>query len=85
MSISKNRTPTDKRRQRGTTQSNKQRKGRGTMDEQQFMIELIFKPNGNGLRLPPEETRLLLAYISEILQKIAEAERQLAAQQNAAE
>lgn len=49
------------------------------MSEEQFLIDLIFKPNEPGLRLRPAETQLLLAYISEILQEIEEEEKQLAA------
>lgn len=40
------------------------------MDEQQFLIDVIFKPIEPGLRLRPEETQLLLAYIGEILKEI---------------
>ena len=37
---------------------------------EQFFIDMIFKPNESGLRLRPEETQLLLAYIGEILKEI---------------
>jgi hypothetical protein len=44
------------------------------MDEQQFLIDLVFKPIELGLKLRPEETQLLLAYIGEILKEIEEEE-----------
>ena len=40
------------------------------MHEQQFLIDLIFKPIEPGLKLRSEETQLLLAYIGEILKEI---------------
>ena len=43
---------------------------------EQFLIDLIFKPNEKGLRLRPAETQLLLAYIGEILKEI-ELEEQM--------
>ena len=45
------------------------------MSEQQFLIDLVFKPNDSGLRLRPAETQLLLAYIGEILKEVEEAEQ----------
>jgi len=39
-------------------------------DENKFLIELIFKPNENKLKLRPAETQLLLAHIGEILREI---------------
>ena len=45
------------------------------MSEQQFLIDLVFKPNDSGLRLRPAETQLLLAYIGEILKEIENEER----------
>ena len=46
-----------------------------TTNEERFLIDLIFKPNEPGLILGPEETQLLIAYISEILREIAEEEK----------
>ncbi len=40
------------------------------MNEQQFLINLIFKPNEPSLKLRLEESQLLLAYIGEILAEI---------------
>jgi len=40
------------------------------MEEQKFLIDLIFKPNNQGLKLRPAETQLLLSYISEILKEV---------------
>ena len=45
------------------------------MDEQQILLELIFKPIEPGLKLRPTETQLLLAYIGEILKEIEAEER----------
>jgi hypothetical protein len=45
------------------------------LDERQFLIDLIFKPNEPGLKLRPEETQLLLSYIGEILKEIEAEER----------
>jgi hypothetical protein len=45
-----------------------------TMDEQQFLIDVIFKPIEPGIRLRPEETQLLLAYMGEILKGIENEE-----------
>ena len=42
-------------------------------NEKQFMIDLVFKPDGTGLKFRPEETQLLLAHISEILKAVEEA------------
>ncbi len=61
----------------------------GTMDQQplneeQFLIDLIFKPKEPGLRLRIEETQLLLAYIGEILREIAEEENLINQKQNEA-
>ncbi len=39
-------------------------------NEQQFLIDLVFKPTEPGLKLRPAETQLLLAYIGEILKEI---------------
>ncbi len=46
-----------------------------SMNEQQFLIDLIFKPSEPGLRLRPAETQLLLAYMGEILKEIEEEEK----------
>ena len=40
------------------------------LNEQRFLIDLIFKPNEPGLKLRPEETQLLLSYIGEILEEL---------------
>jgi len=45
------------------------------LNEQQFLIDLIFKPNEARLKLRPQETQLLLAYIGEILKEIEEEEK----------
>jgi hypothetical protein len=42
---------------------------------EQFLIDLIFKPNEPGLRLRPAETQLLLAYIGEILKELESDEK----------
>ena len=47
------------------------------MDEQQFLIDLVFKPNETGLRLRPTETQLLLAHIGEILKEVEAEEKQM--------
>ena len=49
--------------------------GEPGMDEQQFLIDLVFKPLEPGLRLRPEETQLLLAYIGEILKEVENEEK----------
>ena len=51
------------------------------MNEQQFLIDLIFKPKAEGLRLRPAETQLLLAYIGEILKEVKAEEEQMSAAQ----
>jgi len=38
--------------------------------DEQFFLDMIFKPKESGLRLRPAETQLLLAYIGEIFRKI---------------
>jgi hypothetical protein len=48
--------------------------------EQQFLVDLIFKPNENGLKLRTEETQLLLAYIGEILKEVEEEEKQISSE-----
>lgn len=53
--------------------------------EQQFVINLVFKPKEPGLRLRPAETQLLLAYMGEILREIEEEERLIIAEEKAAE
>ena len=45
-------------------------KGVSMDEENNFLIELIFKPNENKLKLRPAETQLLLAHIGEILKEI---------------
>lgn len=49
-------------------------KGANMNNGQQFLIDLIFKPNEPGLKLRPAETQLLLAYIGEILKEVEEAD-----------
>ena len=39
-------------------------------EEQNFLIDLIFKPNKRGHKLRPEEIQLLLSYIGEILKEV---------------
>ena len=38
--------------------------------EQQFIIDLIFKPIEPGLKLHPDEVQLLLAHLGEILKEL---------------
>jgi hypothetical protein len=59
--------------------------GGNPMDEQQFLIDLVFKPKEPGLKLRIEETQLLLAYIGEILKEIEAEENKIIAEQTAAE
>jgi hypothetical protein len=40
------------------------------MDEQQFLIDLAFKPLVSGFTLTPEQSQLILAHIGEILEQI---------------
>lgn len=47
------------------------------MNEQQFLIDLVFKPSESGLRLRPAETQLLLAYIGEILSEVEIEEKRI--------
>lgn len=56
-----------------------------TINEERFLIDLIFKPNEPGLILRPEETQLLLAYIGEILREIAEEEKLIEQEQSTTE
>jgi hypothetical protein len=59
-------------------------KGGELMDnEQNFLIDLVFKPNENAFKLRPQETQLLLAYMSEILKEI-EAEEILIIEEHSA-
>jgi hypothetical protein len=44
-------------------------------NDQQFLLQLIFKPNETGLKLRPAETQLLLAYIGEILKEVKAEEK----------
>ena len=48
-----------------------------SLDEQRFIIDLVFKPEEPKLRLRPAETQLLLSYIGEILKEIEEEEKQM--------
>jgi hypothetical protein len=58
------------------------RKGRNAMSRENFdqanadnfLINLVFKPNG-GLKLRPAESQLLLAYIGEILKEVEDEEK----------
>lgn len=43
-------------------------------NEQQFIIDLIFKPIEPGFRIGPEEAQLLLAHLGEILRELEEEE-----------
>jgi hypothetical protein len=43
-----------------------------TICEDQYLIDLVLKPNENGIRSRPEEIQLLLAYIGEILREVGE-------------
>lgn len=43
---------------------------------QNILIELAFKPLVPNLKLRPQESQLLLAYIGEILKEIEEIEKQ---------
>jgi len=54
------------------------------VEERQFLIDLIFKPNEPGLRLRPAETQLLLAYMGEILKEIEEEEKLIIEEEKAA-
>ena len=47
------------------------------MNEQDFLIDLVFKPKPNGMKLYPAEIQLLLAYIGEILKEVEEEEQRL--------
>lgn len=47
------------------------------MNERQLIVELVFKPKPKGMKLYPEETQLLLAYIGEILKEVEEEEQRL--------
>jgi predicted RNA-binding protein len=47
------------------------------LNERQFIIELAFKPLVPNLKLRPQESQLLLAYIGEILKEIEEEERRI--------
>lgn len=52
-------------------------KQHAVINEPQFLVDLVFKPIAPSLKLRPEETQLLLAYIGEILKEIEEEERQI--------
>ena len=54
------------------------------INEQQFLVDLIFKPVESGLKLRPEETQLLLSYLGEILKEIQDEENLIAEVQNVA-
>lgn len=56
-----------------------------SIHEHNFLIDLIFKPNEPGLRLPLEESQLLLVYIGEILREIEIEDKRMIAEQNAAQ
>jgi len=45
---------------------------------QHILIELAFKPLVPNLKLRPQESQLLLAYIGEILKEIVEEENRIA-------
>ena len=44
-------------------------------NEQQFLIDLVFKPVEPGIKLRPEEIQLLLAYMGEILKELEDEEK----------
>ena len=44
-------------------------------DGVQFLIDLVFEPNGKGLNFGPTETQLILAHINEILREVEEEEQ----------
>ena len=44
---------------------------------QNFLIDLIFKPDEPGLKLRPQETQLLLSHIGEILMELEEEDQQM--------
>ena len=45
------------------------------MNEQQFLIDFVFKPSESGNRLRPQEMQLLLAYAGEILKELEAEEK----------
>ena len=47
------------------------------LGKQQFLIDLVLKPLEPGEKLRPAETRLLLAYIGEILQEVEIEEKRI--------
>jgi len=51
---------------------------------EQFLIDLIFKPNERGLKLRPAETQLLLSYIGEILKELEEEDKLIFEEEKAA-
>jgi hypothetical protein len=53
------------------------------MDEQKFLIDLVFKPIEPGLKLRPEETQLILSYIGEILKELEAEENAARNEENA--
>jgi len=59
------------------------KEGATPMDEAQFLINLIFKPEVPRLRLRPEETQLLLAYFGEILKEVEVEEQRIIEEQTA--
>ena len=46
-------------------------------EEGKGLVEITFKPEEPGSRLRPAETRLLLAYIGEILQEVEIEEKRI--------
>ncbi len=50
--------------------------------QQDFLIKLAFKPLVPNLKLRPQESQLLLAYIGEILKEIEEEEQAIKEQES---
>src|SRR5271154_687630 len=47
-----------------------------SLNEQRFLIDLVFKPLDPALKLRPEEIQLILSYIGEILKELEDEESQ---------
>jgi hypothetical protein len=61
------------------------KEGGTLMDEDNFVMSAIFKPDQPGLKLPPAITQLLLSYIGEILVEIEAEEKVIVEEQKASE
>ena len=55
------------------------------MNDEQFLVELAFKPMIPNLKLRPQETQLLLAYLGEILKEREAEDEAVAGEQKAAD